>query len=129
MTRSSRELVRRVYLAVRDQYWDTVPPVISSSEVRQDGDAVAAVITGTHDNGEIGLTWRAEIDMRTDGIQYQFAGTATRQFSYANIGLCIHHPTPVLLAVASARSAAKQRRGAFPARSRPSASRTKSACP
>jgi hypothetical protein len=89
-----RELIRRVYAAVRDHNWVTLPgepvePVI----VTEDHDGMHAAFALRHVGEEIDFTWRGTVDARADGsVLLAFRGRAARTFRYNRIGYCVLHP-------------------------------------
>jgi hypothetical protein len=86
------ELVQRIYLAVRDDVWNTVPAKLSDIAVDQAADGFRVTFTGHHEYGEIDFTWTGQITGGRDGtITYEFNGKAGRAFRYAKIGFNLHH--------------------------------------
>jgi D-apionolactonase len=87
------ELVRRVYTAVRDVDWDTVPGAVSGFEVQERGAAFRAEFDVRHTRGEVDFAWHGTIAGDEDGrIEYVFDGRAESGFPYNRIGICVHHP-------------------------------------
>jgi D-apionolactonase len=88
------EVVRRIYVAIRDLDWNTLPGDISDLDIDDGDDRFAIRFTRRHKAGEIDYQWHAEIDGDADGtIRYRMHGTALSAFPYAKIGICVHHPT------------------------------------
>jgi D-apionolactonase len=87
------ELVRRLYFALRDENWDTIPGKLEnlSVEVREDGFLVS--FDAYHCNRDLEFRWHGMIrgDGSTD-ISYTMSGTALTAFRYCRIGFCILHP-------------------------------------
>ena len=87
------ELVRRIYGAVRDRVWGTVPGVISQLSVTRRDDSFVVSFVSTHRDQEIDFEWKAQIDGHADGrIDFAFSGVARRDFSSNRTGLCTLHP-------------------------------------
>ena len=87
------ELVRRIYVAIRDLDWNTLSGEITDLTVADNGDSFAIRFTRRHTAGDLDYEWRAEIDGSTDGtIRYRMRGQALTAFPYAKIGICVHHP-------------------------------------
>jgi hypothetical protein len=87
------ELVRRIYVAVRDENWDTIPAQIMdvSTDVREDRFVVS--YDAEHSSRKLRFRWRATITGEQDGtITYTMAGHAQQDFSYCRIGFCVLHP-------------------------------------
>ena len=88
-----RELVRRIYGAVRDPQWRTVPGQLSDLVFSRTVDAFTVSYRSEHRDGPIHFVWRAIIDGRPDGtIAFTFAGEARSTFEKNRIGLCVLHP-------------------------------------
>jgi hypothetical protein len=88
-----REIIRRMYAAVRDHNWVTVPSDISDlvSEVREDQFHIR--YTSTHRLNEVHFVWKAEIIGQQDGtIRFAFDGEAKSTFRRNRIGFCVLHP-------------------------------------
>jgi hypothetical protein len=87
------EIARRVYVAIRDLDWNTLPGAISDLAVTDSGDHFSIRFTRRHAEGGVDYRWHAEIDGAADGtISYRMRGTALTAFAYAKIGICVHHP-------------------------------------
>ena len=89
------ELIRRIFVAVRDVQWGTAPTLVESvaREVR-DNALESSVRAFCRDPGHgIELRWQGRIRCDADGtITFAFEGTPLRRFSFGRIGLCILHP-------------------------------------
>jgi hypothetical protein len=89
------EVVRRIFMAVRDLDWGTAPAVarpgsldIGSREFR----AKMAATCFDSDHG-IRFHWRGRLTGNEDGtICFSFDGQPVAPFVYARIGLCVLHP-------------------------------------
>jgi hypothetical protein len=87
------ELVRRVYTAVRDVDWDTVPGAVSGFKLEERDAGFRAEFDVRHSRGEVDFAWHGTIAGDESGrIEYVFDGRAETGFPYNRIGLCIHHP-------------------------------------
>ncbi len=88
-----REIVRRVYGAVRDRFWNTVPGVMRDVEVEQSAPGFRVAFTSEHVSAEADFVWRAEITGTADGtVRYVFDGEARREMLKNRIGLCLLLP-------------------------------------
>jgi D-apionolactonase len=88
-----REVLRAVYVAVRDHNWDTVAPVVSDLEVVTRGDGFVVSFDVRHDDGVVGFAWRGELSGDADGtVRYAMDGRAERDFRRNRIGFCVLHP-------------------------------------
>lgn len=87
------ELVRRVYAAVRDVDWDTVPGEISDLTVESDQDGFHVEFDAHHARRDLDFAWRGTIVGDSTGrVEVVFDGVARDVCLYNRIGLCVHHP-------------------------------------
>ena len=87
-----RELAQRVYVAIRDEAWGTVPGVLSDLHVEQADDSFTAAFRSRHREGGVDFTWDASIVGSPDGtIRFRMVGVAGTAFRYAKIGFNVHH--------------------------------------
>jgi hypothetical protein len=87
------EIIRRIYGAVRDRHWGTVPGTISAEILDVDDDAFRIRYTREHRDGAIHFVWQAEIVGAPDGrLRFHFDGQAKSTFLRNRIGLCVLHP-------------------------------------
>ncbi|HMO66593.1 MAG TPA: hypothetical protein PKE47_15455, partial [Verrucomicrobiota bacterium] len=90
-----REVIRRIYGAVRDRNWDTVPGVLSAPRIEDGGGSFRVTFSSEHRLREVHFVWQAEITGRTEGgIRFVFDGEARSTFLRNRIGLCVLHPIP-----------------------------------
>ena len=88
-----REVIRRLYGAVRDRKWGTVPAEISDLISEDSDQAFRITYTATHRRDDIHFIWQAEIAGQADGsIRFSFDGEAKSTFLRNRIGLCVLHP-------------------------------------
>jgi hypothetical protein len=87
------EIVRRIYAAVRDRNWGTVPFELTEESIEDNVDSFCIRFTATHRQHEIGFCWRGEISGHCDGtIRFHFDGEALTTFQRNRIGFCVLHP-------------------------------------
>ena len=86
------EIAQRIYVAVRDRNWDTIPGEVSDLTVEQEDDRFAVRFTVTHRQHDIDWVWQGEIRGEPDGtISYAMDATAGADMTYKLIGLNVHH--------------------------------------
>ena len=86
-------LVDRVYVAVRDRDWDTIPAVVSDLDVRREGSAFSVSFDARHRARDIDFAWHGTITGDADGtIRSVLSGEARSTFEYSRIGFCVLHP-------------------------------------
>ncbi len=87
------EIVRRIYVAVRDRNWDTIAPVLSNLELKDGGDSFEVTFGVEHRQADVHFTWRGAITGDTSGkITYSMDGKAVSTFLKNRIGICLLHP-------------------------------------
>jgi hypothetical protein len=87
------EVVRRIYAAVRDRNWNTVPGVASALEVDDGGDRFEVRFHVRHVDRDLDFGWDGTITGSPDGrVVFAFDGAAARPLLYNRIGLCVLHP-------------------------------------
>jgi D-apionolactonase len=89
------EIVRRLYAAVRDQNWGTVPAKLQDVQIEQEDDSFRITYTAQHIDATLGIDfeWRATIEGKSDGtIRFEMDGHANSQFKRNRIGFCVLHP-------------------------------------
>jgi hypothetical protein len=87
------ELVRRIYAAVRDQNWNTIPGVAANSELDVRADSFDVRFDVRHANDELDFSWRGTITGTAEGrLSFSLDGVAGRDFPYNRIGFCVLHP-------------------------------------
>jgi hypothetical protein len=90
---AGRETLRRVYAAVRDHNWGTVPAAISQLEIDAGKDRFRITYVADHKEGPVHFRWLAEIKGTPEGVvTFSMDGKALSTFSRNRIGLCVHHP-------------------------------------
>ncbi|MBN1444308.1 MAG: hypothetical protein JXA90_16470 [Planctomycetes bacterium] len=88
-----REVIRRIYFAVRDPRWGTLPNRIESCRVDAADDEFAVDLRVSCREGPIDFAWRAEIRGTREGaIRFAVDGEARSAFLTCRIGLCVLHP-------------------------------------
>lgn len=88
-----QELVRRVYVGIRDHNWNTIPGELSDLKVDAANDCFTITFDSSHRAGSLQFDWRATITGASDGtITYAMDGVAKRSFRYCRIGFCLLHP-------------------------------------
>src|SRR6266566_3971376 len=89
----SLEVVRRIYMAVRDQNWNTIPGQHHITRIDQERDRFEIRYEVEHKDHDLDFTWQGKIVGSRDGqIRYEMNGVPISDFRYNRIGLCILHP-------------------------------------
>jgi len=106
-----REIVRRIYGAVRDREWVTVAGVLSDVVICAQGDRFRVSYRSEHRDGPIDFVWAAAVEGKSDGtITFGFSGEARSTFERNRIGLCVLHPIRECAGIAATASLTSGRR-------------------
>ncbi len=87
------EVLRRIYVAIRDRNWGTVPPVLS--EVREEigEESFRVSFLSVNRERDIDFSWRALLTGEPDGtVTFEMDGEAHTTFTRNRIGFCVLHP-------------------------------------
>ncbi len=88
-----REVIRRIYCAVRDQNWRTVEAQLRDVHIEAQQDSFHITFQADHTQGQIDFTWTGDIRGSGDGtIRLRMDGLAGSTFLRNRIGFCILHP-------------------------------------
>jgi D-apionolactonase len=89
----SREILRRIYVAVRDRNWGTVPAVLSDLRIDSSLESFEITFNAECKRNEIHFTWKGSIRGDPKGtIVFSMDGEAKSTFMKNRIGICILHP-------------------------------------
>jgi D-apionolactonase len=87
------EIVRRVYMALRDQNWNTVPTTFSDWKFDVSQDSFRISFNARNRQVEIDYGWKGSITGDSAGrISYSMTGKALKHFKKRIIGLCALFP-------------------------------------
>jgi hypothetical protein len=87
------EVVRRIYVAVRDEVWNTIPATYSDVAYDVASDHFTVRLRAHHRYQQINVDWAGTITGNSDGtIRYTMDAVANNAFRYCKIGFNIHHP-------------------------------------
>ncbi|HEX8235750.1 MAG TPA: hypothetical protein VF600_07315 [Abditibacteriaceae bacterium] len=93
LRQGAHEVLRRIYVAVRDHNWGTVPARIANEHIEDNGDSFRISYDATHHQGEIDFRWHGAISGEPDGtITFSMDGVAHSTFRRNRIGFCVLHP-------------------------------------
>jgi hypothetical protein len=87
------ETINRIYFALRDHNWGTIPGRVSELRVDQGEDRFLITYCSENRDREVHFIWKATITGESDGtIRFAFEGETLSTFRRNRIGLCVHHP-------------------------------------
>jgi hypothetical protein len=89
------ELVRRIYAAVRDDAWGTVPYERRLIELDRGRDRFRARFACSAGDG-VEMEWKIDVEGTAGGdLRYRMDARAGSAFAYNRIGICVLHPPAV----------------------------------
>lgn len=92
-TGAGPEILRRVYVAVRDQNWGTVLPSLSNVRMEISEDSFHIAYDVEHVEGDVDFSWRGTITGDAQGtVRFTMDGVARSTFLRNRIGFCVLHP-------------------------------------
>ena len=114
------EIVRRIYVAVRDPNWGTIAPRFVAYQLDTDDRSFVVRFTAEHVAGDVDFSWDGRIEGTDAGvITCTMDGVARNTFLKNRIGWCVLHPADLAGQPASVRTAEATHRGVFPAQISP----------
>ena len=88
-----QELILRVFVAVRDQNWTTVPLQLSNVQIEEGQEDFHITFDAAHRQNDIAFSWQGTIRGTSQGtITFAMKGQAETTFLRNRIGICILHP-------------------------------------
>ena len=88
-----REIIRRLYAAVRDRNWGTLPPLLSNVQMDRGPDSFRISYDVENKQGDIDFFWHGTITGDAQGtITFTMAGEARSTFMRNRLGFCLLHP-------------------------------------
>jgi hypothetical protein len=92
-----KEIIRRVYFAVRDGQWNTAMPKFTSMTVDDQGDHFVVALSATCKMDKVDYQWQGVISGSADGkISFEASGLPNADFASNRIGLCVLFGAPSL---------------------------------
>ena len=89
----NREILRRVYVAVRDHNWNTIPLRLTNVEMEVQPQTFRIAYDAHHHEGPIDFSWHGNIIGDQSGtITFTMDGAANSTFHRNRIGFCVLHP-------------------------------------
>ena len=91
-----REVLRCIYMAVRDRNSGTIPPRLFDLKIERGDGTFRVTFAVECRQAEIDFPWRGEIRGTADGtVEYRMEGMARSTFLRNRIGFCVLHPSDV----------------------------------
>ena len=87
------EVLRRIYVAIRDRDWGTVAPVLSRVKIDAGQESFRISYDVANIEGEVDFRWHGVIIGDAEGtITFEMDGAAHNGFLTSRIGFCVLHP-------------------------------------
>jgi hypothetical protein len=91
-----REIVRRIYAAVRDEHWNTVAGDLSDFSMEKGQSSFSLCFSSRHRREDIDFLWNGQVQGLASGeISFSFSGIALSRFRRNRIGICVLHPADI----------------------------------
>ena len=89
----NHEILRRVYVAIRDHNWDTILPQLSNVQIERESDRFRITYDVENNSADVNFYWKGTIKGEADGtITFSMDGEARSTFRRCRIGFCALHP-------------------------------------
>jgi len=89
----NREILRGIYVAVRDRNWGTVPPKVLNLKTEIEGASFQLHFDVECKEGDIDFRWRGSITGSEQGsVEFSMNGTARSAFKRNRLGFAVLHP-------------------------------------
>lgn len=88
-----QEILRRIYVAIRDRNWGTVEPAISGLQMETSDNSFDLSYVVENIEDDIDFVWKGRITGDPDGtVRFTMDGVARSTFLRNRIGFCVLHP-------------------------------------
>jgi hypothetical protein len=88
-----REVLRGIYVAVREEGWATVPAELEDLEIEAEPESFRVRFRALHRRGGVRFDWVGLVEGGKDGrITFRMSGSAGTTFRRNRIGVCVLHP-------------------------------------
>ena len=88
-----REILRRVYAAIRDHEWRTIPGTIRDLKIERKDASFRLTFLSEHQAEFVHYVWKGRIEGAADGtVRFEFDGESRSAFRRNRIGFCVLHP-------------------------------------
>ncbi|MFZ4508162.1 MAG: hypothetical protein ACOYON_10765 [Fimbriimonas sp.] len=86
------ELIRSIYVALRDQNWGTIPGKITNFQHQMSPDGFVLKFHVHHFHEDIDFHWEAEVVAQGRSLKYRMDGVSHSSFLTNRLGFCVLHP-------------------------------------
>jgi hypothetical protein len=90
----AQEILRGIYVGVRDAHWRTIPPSVRDVQIEAKDDSFRVNFAAHHHHLDLDFLWNGTIVGDREGtLTFTMDGVAQRSFLKNRIGFCVLHPT------------------------------------
>jgi D-apionolactonase len=87
------EVLRRIYIAVRDHNWQTIPIKVQETAFESTPDSFQIQVSARHELDGLRFAWRGRLEGTSAGsILVEMSGEPETEFLRNRIGICVLHP-------------------------------------
>lgn len=88
-------LLQRIYSAVRDQNWATIPGVVRIISEEHTDTAIKILFECSHQQNDIDFIWTGTVHLTASDVSFEMEGAALSTFKRNRIGFCVLHDADV----------------------------------
>lgn len=94
---AGREIVRRIFVTVRDRNWQEVAP--GQWETQVDAERRTISLFARHQSDLVDFEWRGQLELAADNrtVRFAFEGTTHRDMDVCRLGLIVLHPPEAMI--------------------------------
>lgn len=86
------EVAQRIYVAVRDEAWNTIPAEIANVKIDETSSSLQITFDAVNRYAEMNFAWQGKIIFSSNNVfSIQMLGKANSAFKYCKIGFNVHH--------------------------------------
>ncbi len=88
-------VIDRLYIAVRDQFWNTIPGKIEHLKIKESDIGFEISFVSHHAENEVNFQYECQCSYHGSDLLFEVKGEALSGFMKNRIGICIHHPVEI----------------------------------
>lgn len=94
---AGHEIVRRIFVTVRDRNWQEVAPSVWETQADAEGHTVSLI--ARHKSDLVDFEWRGTLELGPDNrsVRFAFEGTTRRDMDVCRLGLIVLHPPDAMI--------------------------------
>jgi hypothetical protein len=88
----THEVIRMIYVALRDHNWGTILPEIRQEQIQEDQNGFHIKYESLFKKGDINFRFQVAIKGDDNFIDFEISGEALSEFQTNRVGFCVLHP-------------------------------------